>query len=95
MATKEPGMVSLRRPKGKDGTEPAMSAVHSEYGYGTEIRLENFELDALKMELPKVGEEFTIKARVKVTRVVESSSTENKGDRNVALQITKMAIDGS
>jgi len=88
-------LVSMKRPRRKDGTaELAMPGSPNEpyYGYGLTVRLENFELDALKMKLPNVGEELELEATVKVTRVSESSSVQNKGDRNVELQITKMAL---
>lgn len=89
------GLVSMKRPRRKDGTaELAMPGSPNEpyYGYGLTVRLENFELDALKMKLPNVGEEFELEALVKVIRVSESASMQNKGDRNVELQITKMAL---
>jgi hypothetical protein len=89
-------MVSMKRPRRKDGTpEVAMpgSGMQPEYGYGLAVRLENFELDALKMKkLPQIGQKLHLMAEVEVVRIAESSSTQNKGDRNVELQITKMQL---
>ena len=88
-------LVSMKRPRRKDGNpEVAMpgSSSEPEYGYGLVVRLENHELDALKMKLPQVGQELDLHAKVKVVRVSESQSVQNKGDRNVELQITKMAL---
>lgn len=85
-------MVSMKRPRRKDGNAEPYVSGEPEYSYGLTIRLENFELDALKMKLPTVGQEMHLMAAVKVVRVAESSSTQNKGDRNVELQITKMDI---
>lgn len=87
----------MRRPKRKDGGKDITSAspmAQEEYSYGLGIRLENFELDALKMKLPEIGQEFTIEAKVKVTNVHRSASIERDDeDRGVQLQIIAMAIE--
>jgi hypothetical protein len=90
-------LVSMKRPRRKDGTpEVAMpgSSSEPEYGYGLTVRLENFELDALKVKMQSValGQELDLQAKVKVVRMSESKSMQNKGDRNIELQITKMAL---
>jgi len=67
------------------------------YPYGLTITLDNETLDKLEMgSLPKVGKTMTLIAAVTVTSV---SSSEDSGDhevrRNVSLQITDMALEGS
>lgn len=63
-----------------------------EYGYGLNIRLENHELDALKLAMPQPGKEFKITAVGVVTNVVESKSKGNEGDRCVTIQITALKL---
>lgn len=85
-------LVSMRRPKmsRKEEMPPAME--HAPYGYGLVIRLENFELDALKMKLPAVGQVFELEAKAVVTAVAESQSSGNKGDRSATIQITDLCL---
>lgn len=91
-------LVNMKRPKRKDGNEElAMPAPGSgpDYSYGLVTRLENFELDQLGVkQLPQVGKEVTLTAKAKVIRVAESTSSGNKGDRNVELQITHLEVQG-
>ena len=92
MAKDEGTLVSMRRPKRKESAA-APTAVAEDYSFGLGIRLENFELDALKMKTPEVGQEFTVRAKVKVTNVYRSASVNSEDeDRGVQLQITAMAI---
>lgn len=95
MEMEEPGdvpMVDMKRPKSRAmATELAPS--QNAYPWGLQLRLENDELDKLKMKLPRVGDEFCLEAMVRVTNVSESQSAGNKGDRAVSLQITKMALE--
>lgn len=75
----------------KDG--PKESYKPPEYSYGTQIRLENEELDKLGMkELPDVGYEGTIKAKVKVISARQSASEKSGEDRCVELQIVAMDL---
>ena len=87
---------SMKRPRdGHPGSEMAMPSHQSEgpeYGWGLMLRLENFELDKLKMKLPKVGQKFSITAEGYVESVHESQSMQNKGDRSVGIQITDLAV---
>ena len=88
---------SMKRPmKGEHGSDHAMPSTSDDkgpdYGYGLMLRLENFELDQLKMRLPKVGQQVTITAAGYVENVSESQSTHNKGDRAVGIQITDLAV---
>lgn len=95
MEKEEPGdmpMVDMKRPKSKAMTT-APEVPSNAYPWGLQIRLENDELDKLKMKLPRVGEEFCLEAMVRVTNVSESQSAGNKGDRAVSLQITKMVLE--
>lgn len=94
---KEPELVSMKRPKSRMEKDYAVeSSMHEEYGWGLGLRLENFELDALGItQLPAVGAEIPIDAIARVTRVTESSSPGNKGDRTVELQIIKLGIEKS
>lgn len=89
-------LTHLRRDQRNDGNAELAAPVpgaQSDYSYGLVVRLENNELQKLQVkQLPRVGQEVTITARAKVIRVAESSSTQNKGDRNVELQITHMEI---
>ena len=88
-------LVSMKRPaKADKGAAEATSPqpAQEQYGWGLQLRLENFELDKLGMALPKVGTKVTITASAEVVSVHESVSKGNKGDRGVQLQITDLAI---
>lgn len=91
-------MLSMQRPKdGEPGSEramPAMAAEHQpRYGYGLVIRLEDFELDKLKIRtLPKAGEKVRIEAEGYVDTVHESQAMHNQGERSVAIQLTDLAV---
>lgn len=89
MAEKDDDLVSMKRPKG--GHQP-MHMEMDEYGYGLCLRLENHELDALKLAMPQPGKEFKIKAVGKVISVHESKMQGNKGDRSVTIQITALSL---
>lgn len=95
MATK---LTSMARPKdGHPGSNMALACCHEDsgpkYGYGLILRLENFELDALKMRrMPAVGSQVKIEAVGVVEGVHESQSRHNEGDRSVNIQITDLAI---
>lgn len=75
----------------KDGTKESYKP--PEYNHGTQIRLENEELDKLGMkDLPEIGYEGTVKAKVKVIYARQSASEENGEDRCVELQIVAMDL---
>lgn len=64
-----------------------------DYPYGTRIRLEKAEIDKLGWkDLPAVGEEMTVIAKVCVTMVEENYSKTNERC-TVELQITEMGIE--
>jgi hypothetical protein len=85
-------LISMKRPKRAVRESMPMVAENNPYGYGLTIRLENFELDALKMKLPVVGQVFEIEAKAIVTAVSESQSSGNKGDRSATIQITDLCL---
>jgi Major coat protein-like len=88
-------MVSMKRPKKKSKAEevtPTSDYEEPQYGYGLMLRLENFELDKLSMELPKIGKKVTVQAEGFVESVHESESMHNKGDRSVGIQITELGV---
>lgn len=93
MAKDNDGLISMKRPR--SSMHPSAMEMPSDdenYGYGLCLRLENHELDALKLAMPQPGKEFTIRATGKVTSVCESASEGNKGDRTVTIQITALAL---
>ena len=86
-------LVSLKRPaSGPESMKMAMKPEGENYGYGTCLRLENFELDALKLALPQAGKEFTITAKGIVTDVATRDEGEGDVDRAVTIQITDLAL---
>lgn len=90
-------LTSMKRPQdGEAGSERAMPAASEpkqpRYGYGLVIRLENFELDKLKMRLPEAGQEVRLEAEGYIDTVHESQSLENQGERAVSIQITDLAV---
>lgn len=91
---KDDDLVSMKRPKrSMNQTMAHEMSEGEEYGYGLCLRLENTELDALKLAMPQPGKEFKITAVGKVVSVNESKSTGNeKCDRSVMIQITAMAV---
>lgn len=64
-----------------------------DYPYGTRIRLEKAEIEKLGLtDLPAVGEEMTVTAKVCVTMVEENYSKTNERC-TVELQITEMGLE--
>lgn len=64
------------------------------YPYGLEVRLDTDALEKLGLEdeLPEVGGEMTLLAKVKVTGASSSDSEYGK-NRSVSLQITDMCLE--
>lgn len=63
------------------------------YPYGLEVRLDTDALEKLDLdELPEVGGEMTLLAKVKVTGA-SSSDTEYGKSRSVSLQITDLCLE--
>jgi hypothetical protein len=72
--------------------EPTSIAA-DEYPYSTRIDLEDDVLKKLGIkELPEVGSEMTLKAKVEVKRTSENSENGDKKRRSVCLQITRMSL---
>ena len=100
MADAAPKLVSMKRSakdKRKDMGEPSgIEAVAPDYPWGLCLNLQADELEKLGIkDLPKVGEEMTVTAKVKVTRVSQSASASPRGEsehRNVELQVTDLGI---
>ncbi len=95
MADPKDGLTSLKRPRSRRSAEMATMSGPSDaddYGYGLCLRLENFDLDALKLAMPQPGKEFKITAVGVVTNVCESKSKDNEGDRSVTIQITDLSL---
>lgn len=63
------------------------------YPWGLRVTLENEQLDALKMPLPKGGDTFPLSAVVKVVGV-RSCETEGGEVRSLELQITDLGMEG-
>lgn len=94
------GLVSMKRPAKAEDSEAAMTAPSSpkqpEYGWGLNLRLENFELEKLKLGLPRVGQKVTIQAVGVVTNVHQSERRgDEEVDRGVGIQITDLAVSTS
>lgn len=90
MADKE--LTPMKRPRGANRPVAMESGDSDDYGYGLCLRLENFELDALKLAMPQPGKEFKIEAVGKVTCVHESKTEDGKSDRSVMIQITALSL---
>lgn len=86
-------MVSMKLDKQAAESVVADAPEPPAYPYGLCLELDNETLEKLGLsDLPDVGDEFTIQARVKVTRA-SSSETEGGGaQRNASLQVTALGI---
>lgn len=94
-------LISLKRTKedkrgDKMETAP-MEAIEPDYPWGACIHLDKDELDKLGMKnLPEIGSEMMLQAKIKVTRVSQSAAakgTEGYDEQiSVDFQITDMAI---
>lgn len=93
----EPKMISMKRtPADKRGdklqTAPA-EAMAPDYPWGLCLHMDREELDKLGMkDLPKVGTEMTITAKVKVTRVSQSAVEGANDESSIDMQITDIAL---
>ena len=85
-------MTSMKRPASLRQSVAIPSGDSEQYSYGLCLRLENFELDALKLALPQPGKMFKIEAVGKVTTVYESRLEGDKSDRSVSIQITELKV---
>lgn len=80
--------IKAREAKYKNG--PTVS--EEEYPYGLCIHLGKEELEKLGMEVPDIGQAFTLTAEVKVTECRESASEKGGDEKSCKLQITEMAL---
>lgn len=87
-------MKSMKLPKQEPKEHEMMEAKmdQPQYPYGLQIRLGKEELEKLGMsELPELGTESMLHAKVKVTSVSESESLYGE-HKSLELQITDMAL---
>jgi hypothetical protein len=86
-------VIDLKRtPKKKAKNATVCSYEEPEYGYGTAIRLDDEELSKLGIkDLPDVGYEGIVRAKVRVTSARQSAST-TKTERSLELQILAMDL---
>jgi hypothetical protein len=75
-------------------TEPSSIASDAPmYPWGLSLNLDNETLEKLKVdELPEVGDERLVIAKVKVTSV-SSNESESGSNKSVSLQITEMCLE--
>jgi len=91
-----PDLKSMKLDKSeKECCEP--SSDKQEYPWGLTIRLDNESLKKLGItDLPGVGEEMFLSAKVEVTEVSEHSRADGKEPmKGVSLQITDMGLEGA
>lgn len=80
------------RDKSTEMVMPAEDAPR--YPWGLSVSLDNEVLEKLGMkELPEVGDELELLARVTVTRVSSTDQAEGGPSRDVGLQMTEMALE--
>lgn len=100
-ADKEAKMVSMMRTaedkRGDKMAGPAIESTAPDYPYGLCIHLDKDELDKLGIkDLPKIGTEMMIEAKVKVTRISQSAAESADGSdeyTSVDLQITDIGLE--
>lgn len=95
--TEKSDLVSLKRTKAeiKARQEPSevTSPSYDEYPYNTRLDLDDDIVSKLGLkELPSVGDEMTLVAKVEVVRTSESEENGEKTRRSVCLQITRMKL---
>lgn len=95
MPEKDAVLVSMKqsKKKQKEMSEPTTAGSYDDYPYGLRIDLNNESLDKLDIEeLPKVGKSIMVTAEAMVESVSSRSTSRDKNDRSVCLQITKMKL---
>lgn len=80
-----------KEPEAKEVLYPSSCGPKQEYPWGLQVRLGEDELKKLGIELPAVGEELMLHAKVKVC-TVSSHETDAGVNRHLELQITDMAV---
>ncbi len=76
-----------------EAKEATIDSPDNKYPYGLQLNLDNDTIAKLDLKAVEVGEELTIQAVAKVKGIRENETEDDK-DRNVEIQITKMAIGG-
>lgn len=64
------------------------------YPWGLSLNLDDATLEKLGLELPEVGEELMLHARVKVSSCSSSDSEGGGKNRSCSLQIVAMGLEG-
>jgi hypothetical protein len=78
----------------KDSQPSACMPESAEYPYGLKLYLDEACIKKLGMELPEMGKEFTLQAKVCVVSVSDNESLHGR-HRSMELQIEAMALKGS
>jgi len=73
-------------------SEPISDENQPKYPWGLRIHLHTEEIEKLGLEMPNIGEEFILKAKVVVTELHESKSADNKDKKSIDFQITDMIL---
>ena len=86
-------MIDMKRTKSESDESKEVAMGEEDYPYGLSISLDQDSLEKLGIaELPKVGAEMMLMAKVKVTSTNESQH-ENQSHKSVSLQITEMELE--
>jgi hypothetical protein len=87
-------LVSLKKSKNSEASGEVEEYTEPEYPWGTRVSLENDSLEKMKItDLPEVGKEMMMMAKVKVVETSSRENEEGKKRRSVDLQITDMAFE--
>lgn len=92
-------LVSMKLDKKAQEEKYAESAAMPErpaYPYGLEVRLDEEAIDKLGIDLPEVGKDMALLARVNVTAVSSSENTyggKASKSRSITLQITDLCLE--
>lgn len=86
-------MIDMKRSVEKAESALLAPEMQDEYPYGLRIHLGNDELAKLNMaELPAIGVEMTLTAKVRVVEVSQSDSVNGEPHRRVEMQIEQMNL---
>lgn len=85
-------LVDMKNVEGSDDSPQPVAYERPDYPYGLKLCLSDAVLDALGIEeLPKLGAEIVLTAKVRVT-AVSSREVADDADQSMDLQITEMAL---
>ena len=86
-------LVNMKRKKSESDSE--LSIDDNEFPWGLQIHLHEDELKKLGIkELPEVGGEIGLEAKVTVTSASINETKDNGVDRSITLQITDLGLFG-